>query len=491
MNNSLFWKIAGTFLFILILLGFVFIYITVDSAQQYSNETNQRLNANIAEFIVNEAKPNLKDGNIDTLAIQDIMHSMMVINPSVEVYLLDPAGTIITYVAPYKKVKLKEVGLGEIKTFIKAKEKPFIKGDDPRNPGGKKIFSAAPVLEEDILTGYVYVILNSQIEESVSSALFGSYILKVGLKSFLIALISALLLGLLVIWLITKNLNHIIDIFRRFKEGDLKARINSEGNNSDLHDLGNTFNEMADTIVSNIDELKKVENLRRELTANVSHDLRTPLAIMQGYMETMIMKKDQLNDTDRNKYMGIVMSSTEKMGRLIDQLFEYSKLEANQITAQKEPFFISELAQDVIQKNQIMAEKKKIDLKLEADENLPLVFADISLVERVLQNLLDNALKFTPELGTVALKLSAKANNIEIKISDSGPGIPEKDQSYIFERYHKAKEHGGSKGAGLGLAIVKKILEIHQSKIQVQSKPNEGATFFFQLQAYDKVGLTV
>ena len=166
-------------------------------------------------------------------------------------------------------------------------------------------------------------------------------------------------------------------------------------------------------------------------------------------------------------------------------MFEYSKLEAKQVQPEKEPFFISELAQDSFQKYQLLAEEKNVTLLLDAPEKLPLVFADIGLVERVFQNLLDNALKFTPSGGHISLTLKAKEGQVEVSIADSGPGIPEDQQAYVFERYYQdVKSPEKKKGAGLGLAIVKKILELHDSSISIKSKLKEGTAFIFQLPVY-------
>ena len=168
-------------------------------------------------------------------------------------------------------------------------------------------------------------------------------------------------------------------------------------------------------------------------------------------------------------------------------MFEYSKLETDQIQPEKEPFLLSELAQDVFVKYQILAREKNIEIRLDAPPELPLVFADVALVERVLQNLMDNALKFTPPGGSVAIQLKNRPKGVEIRISDTGPGIPESEQSHIFERYRKSTSVENIKvGTGLGLAIVKKILEIHNAAIQVQSKPGQGAAFWFMLPAYQQ-----
>ncbi len=484
-GNKLYWKISATLLILMVLVGLGYLLITGYIAQQYHSEVNQKLYAGVAAGTIKEVKP-LVNGKVDTAAIQEIMHSMMIINPSVEVYLLDNDGNIITYVAPYKRVKLTKVDLAPVKQFIAAAdEKPYITGDDPRHPGEQKVFSAAPIMEGDQLSGYLYIILASEERAAVTAMLNSSYFLKLGANLFFLTLVGALLIGLLAFWLLMRNLRKLIGTVRRFKEGDYQARMQTNGS-GDLADLSNNFNQMADTIVANIDELKSVENLRRELIANVSHDLRTPLAIMKGYVETMLLKDDGLSPDQRKQYLQTTLDSGDKLSRLIAQLFEYSKLEANQIQPQKEPFFIAELAQDIFQKYQLLAKEKDIEMHLQASAEIPMVFADLGLVERVIQNLMDNALKYTPQGGEVTIQLQAVADQVEVKIADTGPGIPESEQSAIFERYRQANQSKEAKksGAGLGLAIAKKILELHNATINVHSKLNEGTTFSFQLPAY-------
>lgn len=484
-TNRLYLRISLTLLVLLGILGVIYLQITGYTAQRYLAEINQRLYGGVAaNYTVKEVKP-LVNGKVDTAAIQEIMHSMMVINPSVEVYLLDEVGNIITYVAPYKKIKLDRVDLAPVKEFIRGSQEAIVEGDDPRHPGQKKVFSAAELIEDDKLQGYIYIILASEEQEAVTDTLNGSYFLKLGANVFFISLVGAFGIALLALWLLTRNLRTVISTVSRFKEGDLEARI-PENQSQDLYPLGETFNGMADTILANIEKLKSVENLRRELIANVSHDLRTPLAIMQGYVETMLIKEDSLGEAERRHYLSIVLDSSEKLKRLIEQLFEFAKLEAEQIQPHKEPFFISDLAQDVFHKYQLLAEDKNISIELDLSQNLPLVFADVALVERVIQNLLDNALKFTPTGGHVRIQLWEEGESVGVRIADSGPGIPEEDQAFIFERYHRSTRTADAKnkGAGLGLAIVKKILELHDETIRVQSKINEGTAFMFLLPAY-------
>ena len=454
--NRLYWKISMTLLALMALLGVVYVLISAYTADNYFKEVNQQLYGGIAKTMVKETQP-IVNGRPDTSSTHDIMHSLMVINPSVEVYLLDTTGAIIDYVVPYNTVVLDKVNLKPVQEFIEKEGDIFIEGDDPKSQTACNVFSAAPVYNEEKLEGYVYIILAGAAQKEVSSKLLGSYFWKSGTTLFLATLIGSLLIGLLAIWLITRNLQDVISTVRRFKEGDHKARI-AKADDKDLAVLSTTFNDMADTIEANIEELKSVENLRRELIANVSHDLRTPLAIMQGYAETLLIKNDNLSPDDRKKYLQIVLDSSEKLSHLIAQLFEYSKLEAKQIQPNKEPFYLQELAHDVLQNYQLLAREKGIHLKVETAENIPMVFADVALVERVIQNLMDNALKFTPEGGSVTLALQEVEKSVQVRIADTGPGITEKDQAAIFERYRQnAPSDKRTKGAGLGLSIVERF----------------------------------
>ncbi len=489
-SNRLYWKLSFTFLIILILVGLTYISITAYFANKYFEETTQLLNAKVANHLIEEKfqnqSPFLKDGSVNKPLFGDIMHEMMAVNRGIEVYLLDNNGDILYSVvlnhdepeAPKKHVDLKP-----IQDFIQKDGKIYILGDNPRNENDPKIFSAAR-FDHSGHKGYIYIILAGKQFDAVTSSLTSSYFMKLGGGSMILALIFAMGVGLIAIWYLTANLRNVINTVIRFKEGDNSARIEN-AHKTDLAELATTFNQMADTINDNIDELKSHDKLRQELISNVSHDLRTPLAIIHGYTETLLIKDKELSDKNRIQYLNNINSSTEKLTKLVGQLFEYSKLEAKQIEPHKEPFLISELAMDLFYKYQILAKERLIELDIEMEKGLPLVFADIALVERVIQNLMDNALKFTPQGGKITLILRHTAKNIEVLVKDNGLGISEQEQKYIFERYRKAKTTTKENfGAGLGLAIVKKILDIHDASIKVISKPDHGATFQFNLPVY-------
>jgi signal transduction histidine kinase len=474
-KDSLFWKISILFFLILVLLGISYTVITISMAKRYSEETTQKLNANVASHMLQEVSP-FVDGKVNEEALGKIMHSMMAVNPSLEVYLLDPQGKILSFVVLNKKVKLQYISIEPIAAFLQDKGETLIYGDDPRNPGKSTIFSATAVYEKGKHLGYVYLILASEESENIAISLQESYLLKIGVQSFILTLVAAFVIGMLILWLLMKSLRDIIDTVKKFSDGDLKSRIpiHSKG---ELARLSVTVNKMADTILQNMEELKEVDKLRRDLIANISHDIRTPISIIHGYVETLIMKHDSLDALKKQEYLKTIIKSTERLKRLMTDLFELSKLESRQVKPKMEPFFMFDLLQDIGRKYKLLAQEKNIDLETELPSKMPVVCADIALIERVLQNLIDNALNYTPENGKVKIKMEEVSKQVHVSVINTGPGIASEELPKIFDRYYKVENTKTSRGTGLGLAIVKNILEIHKADIQVESE-NQGKTIF-------------
>lgn len=226
-------------------------------------------------------------------------------------------------------------------------------------------------------------------------------------------------------------------------------------------------------------ERQEIENMRKELVANVSHDLRTPLASIHGYIETLLMKKGSLSDEKFDKYLRTTLRSTEKLRYLVDELFELSKLESKERQLQAEAMSATDLIHDVMNNFKISAGEKNIDLLADVSLDLPRVHADIALLDRVLQNLIGNSIKFCNEGDRICVSAKKEGNKIRICVEDTGEGISQEELPYVFDRFHR----GGTKkiGSGLGLAIVKGVLELHNSKYEVKSIEGKGTAISFTL----------
>ena len=481
--NNLFWRISAVFFVLLVFIGLSYVYITVHYSGRYFEEVNQQLNKNVAADIAAHSTP-FTNGKVNENAMEQMFDHVMNINPGLEVYLLDNNGKILSFYAPEKKIILDKIDLLPVKEFISTSGSGYLTGSNPRHPQVNKIFSAAPVISNGVLAGYIYVVLASEEYEAVSNRLTTDYLLQVGLRAMILTLLATLLVGLLIIRVIMHNFTHIIEVMQKFRQGDLTARIKVKSA-GDVKQVADIFNEMADILTRNIEKLKEVEVLRRELIANVSHDLRTPIAIIQGYIETLQIKADTLTTEERKKYLNTISESTGKLEKLVSELFELSKLEANQVKPRKEPFFISELINDISSKYQLIAKDKNISITTFLSKELPPVYADVSLIERVMQNLIDNAMKFTPEGGKIIIKTSKNEGDVEVTVADNGIGIPEDEREQIFGRYYKANNFTDLKNStGLGLAIIKKILDLHDSSLDLITKVDTGSSFIFKLPVY-------
>jgi signal transduction histidine kinase len=250
--------------------------------------------------------------------------------------------------------------------------------------------------------------------------------------------------------------------------------------NDEIAMLGQSFVKMTQRIAEQWQALTAQDQQRRELFANISHDLRTPLTSLHGYLETLLMKADMLDPSDRRRYLEIALGQSRKVGRLAQELFELARLEHGMVKPEKESFALADLVQDVFQKFELAAEARRQRLVPEIAPGLPVVTADLGMIERVLTNLLDNAIRHTPEGGEIAVRLLHEGTGVRVEVSDTGPGIPRELQPVIFTR--PAFASSGERGGGLGLMIVRRILELHGSDIRLVPQAGRGAVFSFGLQ---------
>ncbi len=482
MFRTLSTKLALTLAAAFVLIGIFFVLLLGQVSERFQQEVAQKLNRDLAEHIVAE-RLLLRDGRIDRAALDDIFHMLMVINPTLELYLLDPTGRILAYSAPPGKVVRETVSMEPLQRFLAGAEGLPILGDDPRDSTRRNAFSVAPVVDTGQLQGYLYVILASEQYTGIAHMLQDSYVLKLSTGVLSAGLAFALLAALLAFVLLTRRLRRLSAAMQRFRQSDPgRAALHPVPPGDEIDQLDAAFEQMSARIAEQMEQLKSNDDLRRELVANVSHDLRTPLASLHGYLETLLLKDSQLDADDRRRYIDTALKHSRRLGRLVDELFELAKLDANEVRPHCEPFSMPDLVQDVVHKFQLRAEQDDIRLsyRFESDD-IPFVKADIALIERVLDNLLDNALRHTPKGGDITVSLIPQRNHVTVCVSDTGSGIAEQDLSRIFDRFYQSGR--GEGGAGLGLAITRRILELHGSVIKATSQLNAGTVFTFDLPA--------
>lgn len=490
-KHSLFWRILLIFFSLLGLVGSSFTLVSIFEADRFFNETNQYLHHNLADYLIDErfstVNPFLEDGQVNKPLFGDIMHDMMAVNRNIEVYLLDSIGFVKYCIVlddyDFEENKL-QVDLGPVHNFIQQKSqdvKPSMLGEDPRNPEVNKVFSAAS-LDKIGQQGYIYIILTGKDYDIAKANLAGTHLKYLGKTIIGISVLLAFLIGAVLIWYLMRHLRKIIFVIHEFEQGDYQARIKVHGK-GELNYLARQFNRMADKVVQSIEEIKNTEKLRRELVANISHDLRTPLAIIYGYVETFREKNEKLSANEKRRFFEHISSNVDNLKRLVDELFELSRLEAKQVMLRREPIYVNEMIYDLIEDYKLIAAERSISISsnLLLRRKGVMIMADPSLINRVLQNLLDNAIRFTAEGGKIVIGAIENNSTVSIHVKDSGIGISEQELPNIFKRYYTRTEVGSKKSSGLGLAIAKHIIELHESNFIVSSEPNKGSDFSFEL----------
>jgi len=294
-------------------------------------------------------------------------------------------------------------------------------------------------------------------------------------RSLLVAAGGASFLALLLTLLLSRRivgpLESLTTAARRMEQGDLRQRVEARGDD-ELGQLARAFNAMAESVARN-------EMLRRQMVSDVAHELRAPLTNVRGYLEFML---DGVMEPDRETLRS-AHQEAELLSRLIDDLQELALAEAGQLRLERQPIAVDEVVETALVSLRPRLTEKGIELETHLTPGLPEVYADAERIGQVLRNLLNNAIAYTPEGGTVAVSSRQVDGWIEVSVADTGMGIAPEDLPYVFERFYRADKSRarGTGGAGLGLAIVKQLVEAHSGRVWVESGVRNGSKFSFTL----------
>lgn len=461
---------------------------TLYSVRYHLLEADQRLNRGLADYLV---KHEFSSGEL-TDAGRKLEHSfemLMDINPNIELYLLDAGGRILAYSAPKGRVVRQEVSTGPIEKYLSAGYDLPILGEDPRSKWRQKPFSAAAVSMGGLRNGYLYIILGGEEHDSFFDLFTGNSIFRISLLVSLSALIFLFATVFLIFRSATIRHRRLAIAMEEFRRSSFTAPIPKPGGSHDrtrdeIDLLETVFAEMSEKIREQIGELQDKDRLRRELVSNISHDLRTPLASLQGYLETLESRQDRLSAQEKFDILENSIRLVGRLGKLVSELLELARLDSLDLVAEKEPFPLADLVSDILTDFAELAERKGTQLTTAIEENTGLVNGDIRLLERAIQNMVDNALKFTPRGGSVHVSLSGTGDTVSLAVSDSGPGVDPADLPHIFERFYRAEGSRVETGTGLGLAISQRIAELHGTAIEVENLPEGGARFTLNLQSW-------
>jgi signal transduction histidine kinase len=453
--NRIVFKLGGTiiFLFLIILMPLGFVIDQIFSGFYYGKvkEDNNQVASQYASLVANSR------GHMTVAMIE-----MMAGFSQVKLYIVDERGEIVANagVAGIKKgstLPIRE--MNELSSGVTI-EKEYV---DPI--GNRFLVSGRPIIQDNRFHGGVFVLSSIEaIHQSVKK--IRELLFLSGIGAFFLALGFTFVLSRK----LSDPLLQMELATRKIAKGDLDTRVKVTSGD-EIGSLAQAINDLAM-------DLQRYRDTRSEFFANISHELRTPVTYLEGYAKVV---KEGLYETDEEKeqYIDIIHQEAIRLTRLIHDLFELSKMEEGKINLNLEWIDLSEVLDNTILKTRLKAKHKGLDIHVELEGDLPLVYGDGLRMEQIFINLLDNAIRYT-ERGAVSVTMrSVDHDLIKITIEDTGLGISKDELPYIFERFYRieksrSREHGGT---GLGLAIVKKLVEIQGGTIEVSSEVGKGTRF--------------
>ena len=305
---------------------------------------------------------------------------------------------------------------------------------------------------------------------------------------------------------ITRPVQELTEGAKDIAEGHFDRRLAIDSPEDELRVLAEAFNHMTGRLKENVEqleesnvklgaaneELKELDRLKSDLLANVSHELRTPLTAIKGYTDYILERKLGPISEKQEKGLVVVQRNLDRLSKSINALLDFSRMDVGRISLNIQPFLLGPLVEQIRTSLRSELEKKRLSFRAELEPELPAIIADREKVSAVLENLIINAIKFTPEGGSIAVSAARRPGaarpSAEIRVADTGVGIPSDQIGKVFNRFHQVDGSSTRRfgGVGLGLAIVKSILEAHGATIEVESQPGRGTAFRFVLPALEK-----
>ena len=482
-RNTLFGKLLLVFLLFGALMMAAFVYVMAVSHETFHAEFEQTTNRELAKKYV-DANLLIREPPLDAHNFASALRHIIEINPGNDLYILDAKGQVLASSLEAGRISQERIDLIPIRQFLARERKFPLWGPDPAQKGRQEIFSAAHLAIAGCPAAYLYVVLHREEHASQAGGLKTLYAIREGLGVLVIAVVLALVASLLLLRMLTRRLDSLREEMERVRGTELSESSTLETAESQRGDeverLRHLFLQLVDKIRGQMKELQRTDEFRRELLTNVSHDLRTPLATLSVHLESLLMKAET---QDYRGDLTTAYSQCRRLGKLIEQLLEIAKLDTGQEVFTPEPFALSELVQDVVHKFELSARRAQVSVCIEGSPALPLVFGDVRLIEKVLDNLLDNAFRHGPPGGEVRLTLTPQPATVRVEVHDSGPGIPASERHRIFDRFYRGDKNRPTDAGyfGLGLAIARGILALHGQRIDFESEPDQGTTFFFEL----------
>jgi signal transduction histidine kinase len=479
--KSMFGRMAAAYVVIMLLMSFVIVRIALRAQGDYALEADQKMHVGLAANLAQEFSPFLQ-GMPDYPRVEETIHNLMVYNPRIEIYVLDTSGTVLSFFSDPEKVLRKRVSVGPIRELLAGAELPLM-GDDPRALEGRKPFSVSPI-DLGNRQGYLYVILGGELVDTSLAAAKMTHINGLFVRAMVMVFLASILIGIALFVGYATRFRRLRSVVRRFAAGDHTARAQISGGD-EIGELSQAFDDMAETLESALSELRLRDNNRREQVANISHDLKTPLSSILGYVETIQMRESELTAEERDRYLDVIRDNAITLNRMISELGDLARLESPTNQPTIESFYLEELVQDATLAFAPLATGSGISLITRLTGTNPQVAGDVGLLERVLANLVRNAIQYTESGGEVIVEVRHQEDHYRVLVHDTGCGMAPDEIPLVTSRFYRVDKSrtSGTAGLGLGLAISEMILNLHGSRLEIESEPRRGSTMSFSLSA--------
>jgi signal transduction histidine kinase len=346
-----------------------------------------------------------------------------------------------------------------------------------------RLMERTPALRWSLMGGYALASLLTFLNVWITARLMFASQHDLLLATILLLFASgiAMVLGYFLSSAVSERIHHLDLAAKEIQSGNLSIRVPVHGND-EVAELARTFNQMASQLQEADANQRTLDSLRRDLVAWAGHDLRTPLTGVRVLVEALADGIIDDPQTSR-RYLDQARKQIDHLSVLIDDLFQVSQLDAGGIPLNLEPASLSDLISDTLENFSSLANRQGIHITGSAQPGIDPVCMDTQRIGRALNNLISNALSHTPKGGQVCVRAEMIEENVQVTVEDSGEGISPEDLPHIFDRFYRGEKsrNQATGGSGLGLAIAKGIVEAHKGTIKVESKPNEGAKFYFSL----------
>ncbi|MGM7680952.1 sensor histidine kinase [Cytobacillus sp. Hm23] len=456
--NSITWKLGSVIIILFIIIAIPLVYV-ID--RLFTDFYYKQVHDNIHELSIRYAS---SLNNIQDETIIELLQQLSFLT-NTEIIVVDENGQVIF--SSLETVAL--IGGGDLSTDELSTLRDGYDTDiEYRNDNTHFLASGSPVFSNDLFLGGVFVLSSvDDIHKSISQV-----------RSLLfIALLGAILIGIGITYFVTRKLSNPLLLMekatREIAKGKLKTRVNVHSSD-EIGKLSSAINDLAT-------ELDSFRTNRREFFANIAHELRTPLSYLHGYSQAL-KNNLYMDEHERNEYLSIIEVETTRLTRLVEDLFDLSKMELGKVDVYTEWVDIEEIVESAVYKTSIHAKKKDLLVKTFFNEHTPLIYSDGGKLEQLFINLLDNAIRYTNQ-GEIEVIVKTEPDKCLVDVKDTGIGIPEADIPFIFDRFYRVDKSRSRTmgGTGLGLAIVKNIIELLNGEVKVTSEINKGTTISISL----------